>query len=399
MRDLALHVAATGSRRDVRDHAALGRGRASVSRRGARARAHARRSRVPARATHAAAAASLRARRCQAPVAPRLRVRHRPHGLVPVLPAPRGERDRASPQVRAGRELARDLDEGLLAALRGRRPSARSDGSCSRACVLLPHTAYCFSRLHAERLARSRLLGSAGAPAGPLRRARRAELDGRRRPAARRLRRTPRAGEARRPSRARVRPGTRSATRTSVSSSTATAPSGAPLESSTHDARARLAAVRLHGRRPEDEVDEAIARAACLVTASEREGYGLVVVEAAAQRHAERRRRRPENAATELVEDGVNGVVSPDASPESLARRDRARRRGGLGLRESTARWFAENAPTLRIDRSLELVAESYAACSEVRSSNDGDRIVPRTTIVPPRSASTFGVHAGRRTT
>ena len=78
-------------------------------------------------------------------------------------------------------------------------------------------------------------------------------------------------------------------------------------------------AVRLPGRRPEDEVDEAIASAACLVTASEREGYGLVVVEAAARGTPSVVVAGPENAATELVEDGVNGVVSPDASPESLA--------------------------------------------------------------------------------
>ena len=70
----------------------------------------------------------------------------------------------------------------------------------------------------------------------------------------------------------------------------------------------------------------------------------------------------PENAATELVDDGVNGVVSPDASPESLAAALERVLEAGSALRGSTARWFAENAPTLRIDRSLELVAESYAA-------------------------------------
>ena len=122
------------------------------------------------------------------------------------------------------------------------------------------------------------------------------------------------------------------------------------------------AAVRLPGRRPEDEVDEAIARAACLVTASEREGYGLVVVEAAARGTPSVVVAGPENAATELVDDGVNGVVSPDASAESLAAALERVLETGSTLRESTARWFAENEPRLRIGRSLELVAESYAA-------------------------------------
>ena len=58
----------------------------------------------------------------------------------------------------------------------------------------------------------------------------------------------------------------------------------------------------------------------------------------------------------------MNGVVSPDASPESLAVAIGRVVEAGPALRESTARWFAENAATLRIDRSLELVAERYAA-------------------------------------
>jgi glycosyltransferase involved in cell wall biosynthesis len=118
--------------------------------------------------------------------------------------------------------------------------------------------------------------------------------------------------------------------------------------------------VQLHGRRPEGEVEDAIARAACLVTASEREGYGLVVVEAAAHGTPSVVVAGPENAATELVEDGVNGIVAPDASPESLARALTGVIEAGTPLRESTARWFEENAPTLRIDASLDLVVDGY---------------------------------------
>ena len=229
------------------------------------------------------------------------------------------------------------------------------------ACVLLPHTAFCFSRLHAERLVAAGYSGDAGSPSRSLRRSDRHELDGRRRSAARALRRTARPGEANRRCRARFRPAAGKASRASASSSTATGPSGLHI-SKLVDELGLSAAVRLPGRRPEDEVDEAIARAACLVTASEREGYGLVVVEAAARGTPSVVVAGPENAATELVDDGVNGVVSPDTSAESLAAALERVLETGSTLRESTARWFAENEPRLRIGRSLELVAESYAA-------------------------------------
>jgi glycosyltransferase involved in cell wall biosynthesis len=118
--------------------------------------------------------------------------------------------------------------------------------------------------------------------------------------------------------------------------------------------------VRLLGRRPEDEVEDAIAHCACLATASEREGYGLVVVEAAAHGTPSVVVDGPENAATELVAEGVNGAVSPDPAPSSIADAIGRVVDAGTPLRESTARWFAENAPRLRIGRSLELVVEGY---------------------------------------
>ena len=64
-----------------------------------------------------------------------------------------------------------------------------------------------------------------------------------------------------------------------------------------------------------------MARAACLATASEREGYGLVVVEAAAHGTPSVIVAGAENAAIELVDDGVNGVVAPDATARALRRR------------------------------------------------------------------------------
>ena len=69
----------------------------------------------------------------------------------------------------------------------------------------------------------------------------------------------------------------------SACESSATAPTGRGCERSSRDARPRRRG-RAPGRVPEDEVArDDCARAACVATASEREGYGLVVVEAAAK--------------------------------------------------------------------------------------------------------------------
>jgi len=228
------------------------------------------------------------------------------------------------------------------------------------ACVLLPHTAFCFSRLHAERLVAAGYSGTPvllpGLYADRIDTSSTVDVDPElvvyagRHVQEKRIDTVVRAFALLRSQRPDVR-----------LDLYGDGPERVHL-SKLVDELGLSAAVRLPGRRPENEVDEAIARAACLVTASEREGYGLVVVEAAARGTPSVVVAGPENAATELVRDGVNGVVSPDASPESLAAALGRVLESGSALRESTARWFAENAPTLRIDRSLELVAESYAA-------------------------------------
>jgi glycosyltransferase involved in cell wall biosynthesis len=104
-----------------------------------------------------------------------------------------------------------------------------------------------------------------------------------------------------------------------------------------------------------------MASASCLATASEREGYGLVVVEAAARGTPSVVVEGPENAAVELVQDGVNGAVARSASPDDLADALLRVLEGGAELRRSTADWFAENAPRLLIGRSLEIVLAGYA--------------------------------------
>ncbi len=108
-------------------------------------------------------------------------------------------------------------------------------------------------------------------------------------------------------------------------------------------------------------VDEALSDALCMVLPSRREGYGMVVVEAAARGVPSIVVADPDNAATELVEEGVNGFVAASAEAEDLAAAILRVRAAGPQLRASTAEWFARNADRLSLTASLDLVAAAYA--------------------------------------
>jgi glycosyltransferase involved in cell wall biosynthesis len=110
------------------------------------------------------------------------------------------------------------------------------------------------------------------------------------------------------------------------------------------------------------EVEDGLSRAACLVLPSVREGYGAIVVEAAAHAVPSVLVAAPDNAAVEHVEEGVNGFVAPAASPAALAGAIVAAYERRDQLRASTAAWFAANAHTLQMRTSLERVVDSYRA-------------------------------------
>jgi glycosyltransferase involved in cell wall biosynthesis len=110
-----------------------------------------------------------------------------------------------------------------------------------------------------------------------------------------------------------------------------------------------------------DTLDAEMCRATCMLVTSRREGYGLVVVEAAARGTPSVVVAGEDNAATELIEEGVNGTVAPRADPESVAEAIVRVHEAGFPLRESTVRWFAENAGWLSLESSLRTVLESYS--------------------------------------
>jgi glycosyltransferase involved in cell wall biosynthesis len=109
-------------------------------------------------------------------------------------------------------------------------------------------------------------------------------------------------------------------------------------------------------------LDAEMRRAMCLLLPSRREGYGLVVVEAAARGTPSVVVAGEDNAATELIEEGVNGTVARDGGAEALAEAIVRVRDAGPGLRDSTAAWFAANAEALSLEHSLAVVLESYGS-------------------------------------
>ena len=109
-----------------------------------------------------------------------------------------------------------------------------------------------------------------------------------------------------------------------------------------------------------ETVSELMSRALCLLLPSRREGYGLVVIEAAAHGTPSVVVDGPDNAAVELIEPGENGFIAASVSPEDVAAAILRVNEAGQELRRSTAAWFARNAQRLSLAHSVDLVLSSY---------------------------------------
>ncbi len=110
-----------------------------------------------------------------------------------------------------------------------------------------------------------------------------------------------------------------------------------------------------------EQLEASLASALCMVLPSRREGYGLVVVEASARGVPSVVVAAPDNAATELVDEGENGFVAASAEPQDIADAILRVRAAGAPLRASTAAWFARNRDRLSLAGSLDSVAAAYA--------------------------------------
>ena len=86
----------------------------------------------------------------------------------------------------------------------------------------------------------------------------------------------------------------------------------------------------------------------------------MIVVEAAAAGVPSIVVDGPDNAAVELIEEGVNGIVSQSASPEDLAAAIVRVYEAGASLRASTRDWFERNARLISAEASLARILEVY---------------------------------------
>jgi glycosyltransferase involved in cell wall biosynthesis len=118
----------------------------------------------------------------------------------------------------------------------------------------------------------------------------------------------------------------------------------------------------------EEVIEDALARALCLLLPSRREGYGLVVVEALSKGTPVVLVRGEDNASTELIENGVNGFVATSAKPEELARAADLVHQAGPTLRDSTLAAFKQSESWLTLAGSLQEVAAAYAGDSRAFS-------------------------------
>lgn len=96
--------------------------------------------------------------------------------------------------------------------------------------------------------------------------------------------------------------------------------------------------------------------AAVLVQPSEREGYGMVVVESAARGVPVVVVAGADNASTELVDDGENGFIAGSADAKNLALAIENTLVGGSALRMQVRNWYARNARRLSFQHSFEQI-------------------------------------------
>jgi glycosyltransferase involved in cell wall biosynthesis len=126
------------------------------------------------------------------------------------------------------------------------------------------------------------------------------------------------------------------------------------------EAEGLAGALSMPGFVPWEELSSAMLSARCLLLPTVREGFGLVVLEAAAHGLPAVVVAEPDNAATELIAPGENGLVCRSADPAELAGAVRELA-ADAGIHARTRTWF-ERA---RARYSVEAAAAEHRALHE----------------------------------
>ena len=112
------------------------------------------------------------------------------------------------------------------------------------------------------------------------------------------------------------------------------------------------------GRVDEDVLRRLMIDASVLVNPSAREGFGLVVVEAAAAGTPSVVVAGEDNAAADLVIDGVNGEVSASADAMELGNSIARVVLAGEALRRTTLDWFRRERVERGLERSVDAILD-----------------------------------------
>ena len=400
-RNLAARLAADGPRRHLSDPAPVDRRRAAGRARACGSSASRRGGALYADDGAGASCPPLRfgARRARASAAPRARLRRRAH-------APRSRTSRCSaagrPRRPADARLVVDWHEvwtrGVLARVPRRGRRAHRARRPARCCARVPQRAFCFSDLHARRLRAEGLRAEPVTPRGPLRR-RRSTPPGptRRRPlvvfAGRHIReKRPAPSRRRSPTRAAALPELRGL-------DPRRRPRARPRCSPRSRASASTDVVDAPGFVDPDEVDAALRPRTLPAAALGARGLR-------ARRHRGRRDRAPsvvvrgaDNAAVELVEEGVNGFVVAAGRRSALADAIvRVRTPAARSCASRPRAWFDAHArAAVASSTPLRTVAERYARQRPLVAREHAARgALPRERRGPLAARAARGGHARR---
>lgn len=123
--------------------------------------------------------------------------------------------------------------------------------------------------------------------------------------------------------------------------------------------------IEMPGILAEEVLREYMRQALCIVVLSTREGYGLVIPEAAAMGVPALVLAHEDSAVSEFITAGVNGAICTSTSPQEVAEAIARIGDAGYPLRERTLAWFRENQELLAMDASIPTLLRLYGSGQE----------------------------------